>query len=404
MKKRTGIVGPLLLSLLVFGCGPEGEAPAGGGEGDAEEASPAKAGALVIVGGSLDSDNAGVYDAMVRGRSGTGPFCVFPTASASPRESMEGYVENFNRYLAPDSVRGIRITVDNPEAASDSSIVETIRGCSGFFFTGGSQRRIAGTFRPEGIDSPALGALRERLEAGAVISGSSAGAAMMTHPMIGGGGSVEALTHGLRGADDGEGVLLMTGLGFLDGIQVDQHFIARGRWGRLLTALLAEEADSLAFGIDEDTALEVKGREARVLGWSGVVFLDDRDATLEDGGHGGYGLIMYLLGEGDRVDLSTGQVTPMDGKMELPATGEPFPADSFPDVFARGVLDDLLSALALSTDPRVTFSQEGLMVEIRKGNDFRALHLDPAPQGKDGVLDARFLGPFVLSVWQEQAG
>jgi len=50
----------------------------------------AKPGRLVIVGGALADSNEAVYRAILDGRLGTGPFCVFPTAAATPRRRSTG--------------------------------------------------------------------------------------------------------------------------------------------------------------------------------------------------------------------------------------------------------------------------------------------------------------------------
>jgi len=361
------------------------------------------AGTLVIVGGALAGDNAAVYRTILEARDGEGPFCVFPTASAEPRGSMESAMARFDEYGGEATAKGIFLTVDNPEEASNPAIVEEIRGCSGFFYVGGSQGRIVEVFRPGGVASPALEAVMERYGEGAVVSGSSAGAAMMTDPMIGGGSSLEALLAGIRSGEDGEGVILEPGLGFLDGVQVDQHFLARGRWARLVVAALKTPDDHLGFGIDENTSLVVKGDTARVVGESGVVYFDAREATLEEGGHGGYGIRTYLLGAGDWVSLSTGVVVVHEAKETLPGAGEPFQGEADLDLFGRRVLQRVLTEASTASDERMTFAQDGLMVELRKGQGFQARSFPPGAEAY-GTSDGFFAGPWILSVAREGAG
>ncbi len=132
--------------------------------------------------------------------------------------------------------------------------------------------------------------------AGAVVSGSSAGAAIMTDPMIGGGSSAGALQEGVRAEGEGEGVVLEKGLGLLETAFVDQHFLARGRWARLLVAVLATDSFDLGMGIDENTALVVEGDSAWVVGASGVVFFDTRGVVRDDEGKAGSGIVLHLLG------------------------------------------------------------------------------------------------------------
>jgi cyanophycinase len=365
----------------------------------------------VIVGGALAGDNAEVYQAILGARSGSGPFCVFPTASAEPESSLESAVSRFDGHGGAGTAKGIFLTVDSAARASDPAVAEEIRGCSGFFFVGGVQTRIVEVFRPGGVDSPALEALRERFQAGAVISGSSAGAAIMTDPMIGGGDSGEALQSGIRVGEEGEGVVMEPGLGFLDGVQVDQHHLARGRWGRLVVALLGTPGDQLGFGIDENTALWVRGDTARVVGASGVLFLDVRAAAREEGGFGGSGIGLHLLGAGDQVLLSSGAVRVHGEKGALSSTGTPFQGAAELDLFGRRVLQGVLTQFATATDASLSFTQGGQVIELRKGEGFQARALPAAAAAAEAEVAAQrapgpralYAGPFLLSVRREGA-
>jgi len=267
---------PLAICLWVsFGlvaCGGDGTGVPG------EEGSTGP-GRLVIIGGGLQAANTAVYQAILNGRSGEGPLCVFPTASANPESSMESAISAFDAVGGVGTTRGIVLTVDNPEDAGLPQIVNQIQACSGFYFVGGQQSRIVQVFRPGEGDTPAYVSLLERYAAGAVVSGSSAGAAIMTDPMIGGGSSAGALRSGVRDAGIEEGVILEKGMGLLESAFVDQHFLARGRWARLLVAVLATEGYDLGMGIDENTALVVDGDSAWVVGASGVIFFDTRGAV-----------------------------------------------------------------------------------------------------------------------------
>lgn len=386
----------LLLPFLLTAC--EGERQ---GEGPRTLES-IRSGDLVIIGGGLRADNTAVYQAILDGRLGDGPLCVIPTASAEPESSMESAVSRFDGLGGPETALGVLLTVDNPEDAFSSEVADQIRSCSGFFFTGGVQTRIVQVFRPEEGDSPAFHALRERHRAGAVVSGSSAGAAIMTDPMTGGGSSAGALREGIRWTEeDGEGVILEKGLGFLDRAFVDQHFLARGRWGRLLVAVLGVDGRDFGLGVDENTALVVRGDLAWVVGESGVVFLDTRGAVREEGGHGGTGLLLYLLGPGDGVDLGTGSVHREATKSRLDGAEEPFKGGET-DLFERWNLLHLFSEAAAAPDTLFTFRQDGHVLEFRKATEFEARAWEGS--GVEGSPRGLFVGPMVVGVWREEAG
>jgi cyanophycinase len=390
-------LGVTALLLACLGCGEGG--PPQGETADEALAEGSGAGRLVIVGGALQTENTPVYQAVLDGVDGDGPICVFPTASGDPQESMDDYVSKFNALGGAGAAEGIFLAVENGQMADDPTLAVRVRACGGFFFTGGSQSRIMDVFKPQGGTTLAFDALWERFQAGAVVSGSSAGAAIMTNPMIAGGGSLDALEFGLRAGSDGEGVWLREGMGFMDSGPVDQHFLARGRWARLMVAVLAPETDSFGFGIDENTALVVEGDSVVVIGESGVVFMDARDAGPGAQGNGGYGIRLFLLGRGDVVDLASGQVTPEPSKLPLTTEDGALFQNSDVDLFSRRTLLHVLTELATVTDSQVTFSQDGHVVELLKEPGFRALSWEG--MGIEDTPSGLFVGPFVLKVWRK---
>jgi hypothetical protein len=160
---------------------------------------------------------------------------------------------------------------------------------------------------------------------GGVLGGTSAGAAIMSNPMIGGGSSLGVLQKGVitdyQGDDfkDEEGVLLSTGLGFFPFGMVDQHFEVRGRFARLMMAVMNNGLQPLpGFGIDENTALVYDGtkRSLKVAGASGVTIFRTEGAIVKKTANG-YCLqnftVSYLQ-EGDEYDMLQQKVIPAAGK------------------------------------------------------------------------------------------
>jgi cyanophycinase len=137
------------------------------------------------------------------------------------------------------------------EEANAPEFLRPLEEATGVWLAGGNQSRLAASY----VDTEVERALKDLLERGGVIGGTSAGAAIMTRIMITGGRSLA--TQG-RGFD------------LLPGSVVDQHFLKRNRLGRLL-GLLAEHPRLVGFGIDEGTALVFQGDRLSVLGDSYVV-------------------------------------------------------------------------------------------------------------------------------------
>jgi cyanophycinase len=366
------------------------------GPGDAEEGAAAASavGRLVIVGGALQAENAAVYQAIVEGRGGEGPPCVTPTASSDPLEAMEGAVERLEAYGGVGSARGILISTEDPSRARDPEAVAELGACSGFFFTGGSQSRVLDVFLPEGDTTEAYRALWRRWQEGAVVSGTSAGAAMMSQVMISGGNSNEAVAHGIAVGDDAEGVEIRDGMGFFPPGMLDQHFLARGRIGRLLVSVLDEDTPPIGLGIDENTAMVVDGDSAAVVGASGVVLVDGRMAR-RMGPDRGSGLRVALAGAGDVIDLSTFEVRREGAKVPVPVIRASM--DLPEDPFARWAFLHLLVDLASSEDPGAMFALPEATLQVVEEDGFSAA-MTGATGGVEGTPAGFSAGPFRVDV------
>lgn len=135
---------------------------------------------------------------------------------------------------------------------------------------GGDQNR----FMQEARDAEMLDLLRARHRDGVVFGGTSAGAAVMSPRMI--TGEPEDATEKIAPGSVG----LAEGLGLLPDAIVDQHFVARRRNNRLLSAVL-EHRELVGFGVDERTALVVLPERFEVVGDGPVVVFDARGAAVE---------------------------------------------------------------------------------------------------------------------------
>ena len=356
-------------------------------------------GRLVIAGGGLQADNSAVYQSIVDARAGDGPLCVVPTASSDPEASMERAVATLTGYGGVGSVKGILISTENPSQAQDPSVVAEVRTCSGFFFTGGSQSRIVDVFLPRGDTTEAYRALWQQWQEGAVVSGSSAGAAMMSRVMIAGGSSADAVTHGVR-LPDGDGVHIREGMGFFELGMLDQHFLARGRIGRILVSTLQENSPQIGLGIDENTALVVDGDSAWVVGASGVVVVDGRSVQ-RTGPSRGLGLRMSLVGAGDLLDLRTLSVQRERTKNPMPVTETSIELPE--DPFARWAFLHLMVDLASSSIQEATFALSEANLRVLEDEGFSASMAGPTG-GIEGTPAGFSAGPFKVDLLQGSAG
>ncbi len=329
-------------------------------------------GALVIVGGALAPDNEAIYQAILdRGLAGK-PICVLPTASGRPKSSMASYVRGFRGYGGRGAAAGVAITTGRRGRAATATTAVRLEGCGGVFFTGGDQSRIVDVLRPGGEPSAADRAIRDLWQRGGVVAGTSAGAAMMSDPMIGGGTTGEAFTYGVTVDEDSLGVWVRDGMGFLPSVLVDQHCLARGRFGRLIVAVAGRPGHRLGMCVDEDTAVVIENEQALVIGGSAVAVLDLESSSRSEGGRGFRNGRLWLLGAGDRFDLAAGRGFPSEGKRiwqavtseAVPAPAEPWVQDAFHRLVVRFVGSAAESASVGEAPARV---------QLRKAGGFHAL-------------------------------
>lgn len=136
------------------------------------------------------------------------------------------------------------------------------------------------------------------------LAGTSAGAAVMGHHMIAGGGSGESPNRCL--------VDMAVGLGILPDVIVDQHFHNRNRMARLMSAI-STHPDKLGIGIDEDTCAIFEGDGLlQVMGKGTVTVIDPGEAhhpplpCLDEATAlplSIHNLRVHILSHGDRYDL-----------------------------------------------------------------------------------------------------
>ena len=320
-------------------------------------------GPLVIVGGKLDPANEPIYRAILGLRLQDGPICVVPTADAEPGYSADSFVADFERYGGPGSA--VAIPTLDAKRVDKPKIARTLESCGGFFFTGSDGTGIVEILHPGGRSTLAETAILGVHRRGGVIAGSSAGAAMMTDSMIGAGTSEDALLHGT----DAKGVEVRGGMGLFRGAIADQHHMARGRTGRLLVALAGLPRIRWGFGIDEDTALVVRGTEATIVGSSQVVILDKvRTGTgpihLDDSR-----FRVLLLGNNDAFDLMTGTAS-VDGRKEVLRLPEVRPSPPSGPWVATG-LPLFIVDLAVSSVETAEFTSSGYRFRLTKEDPFQ---------------------------------
>ena len=280
---------------------------------------PKGKGAVLFAGGALRFDNAAVWARFVELAGGPGaPVVVVPAASGNPLRSGEAVVKNLQRYGARAEVVPLAPMLrgsDYKAAARDEDIVAKLRKARGIWFLGGEQTRITRALLnddKERTATPALKAIRAAHADGAVVGGSSAGAAIMSREMFARAmNSLDTIKYGIK-----KGVQVDKGLGFVsDEWFVDQHFLERGRFARALLAM-REYGFKFGIGVDEDTAVVYKDGAYTVIGHNGALVLDIGDATTDSDlpAFNMKGARLTYLDAGDKIDAKTRVVTVSEAK------------------------------------------------------------------------------------------
>jgi len=267
-----------------------------------------------MIGGRFESDNEALFEVLKTHSNGR--IAVLSMASGYPEEVGQELVEDFHYYGFEAELLPL-FWENREDSAFDPVLVDKLSSYGSVFFSGGNQTRIVETLIQDGEETPALQCIRRCHAEGGLVAGTSAGAAIMSGPMIVSGTSLNALSTGLaREDDDEDGFRIGAGLGFFSWGLVDQHFLHRGRIGRLLAA--AREFDEkIAFGIDENSAMLVVGDRATVVGETGALFVDLRKARYDTGAYDIRDVRISYLDDGDGFDLANGRPLPAPDKIRV---------------------------------------------------------------------------------------
>ncbi|MBM4061852.1 MAG: cyanophycinase [Planctomycetes bacterium] len=256
-------------------------------EPQAEPAPATTRGRLLAVGGGGTSDTIVARALELAGGAGARMLVV---AQASNKTDAGESSAAFWREKGAREVHVLDLA-DRDRALAEIAKAEFL------WMPGGDQNRLVEALRAADV----LAAIRARHEAGALVGGTSAGAAVLSAAMIVGGD-----TAGLEAVRAG-GTKLAQGLGLWRDAIVDQHFLKRQRFHRLLAAVL-DRPELVGIGIDERTAVVLHpDGTCEVVGDGGVLVVDARAARrspARDGEvHSASGIALAVHRPGDRFPL-----------------------------------------------------------------------------------------------------
>jgi len=261
-------------------------------------------GRLIIIGGGGSIEPILKRFISLAERFQSGKIVIYMMASGVPMETGPESLEEFKAAGAKNAVwfnltREQALVQDNADALND---------VGGIYFEGGDQAYLTAAL----LGTPVLAKIKELHRKGAVVGGTSAGAAVMSEVMITGDerrmpGGEEIECDKFRTIEAGN-IVTAPGFGFITTAVIDQHHIYRKRTNRLIS-VIAEHPDLLGVAIDEDTAVEVAPDQTfEVVGDKCVLVLDAGRAKITPLASPLMkmeSMILHLLTPGSRYDLKT---------------------------------------------------------------------------------------------------
>ena len=223
---------------------------------------------LIAIGGAMDLEDPVIFKEFIRRAGGEKARIVVLPQASGLKDTGDEYVHTFmdlgvKRKPASLEFRS-RMDADLPRH------LRAVRDASGIFIAGGTQMRLSSIIGGTKLEAE----LNKACQRGAVISGTSAGTAILSKVM---------LAYGKSGPTPRERIAQFTqGFGFTDKIVFDQHFRQRDRLGRLAYAVAAHPG-LLGVGVDENTAAIVENdSKISVLGKNAITIMDGTHITASD--------------------------------------------------------------------------------------------------------------------------
>jgi len=258
-------------------------------------------GSLFIIGGGHKTDQLMQQLVMTAQIQPDDYIAILPMSTTEPDTSYYYIKEDFGR-VCKNRVISFNFTKDD---VNKTSWLDSVRHAKLIYITGGDQSRFMNIV----LHTPIQQAIKDAYKNGATVAGTSAGAALMSYHMLTGNQLLGDTTYESTFPKLwNNNVEVKEGLGLLDSAIIDQHFIARSRYNRLLTAI-AKYPTLPCIGIDEGTAIIVHGNIIKVAGTSQViVFSDPRNLRVTNNGYIKFDDVkMSVYTEGDEFRLMSNE-------------------------------------------------------------------------------------------------
>jgi cyanophycinase len=242
-------------------------------------------GALVIVGGGrVGPEILTRFFDLAGGRDA--PLVVIPTASGADNYPADWSGLKMFRDFGATNITVLHTT--DRKVADSEEFVRPIATARAVWFPGGRQWRLVDSY----LHTRTQREVERVLERDGVVGGSSAGASILASYMI-------------RGAHENNYVMMAPGyeegFGLITGVAIDQHMLTRNRQDDL-EEVVVKHPDILGIGLDESTAIVVRGQQFEVTGASKIAIHDGRLVASERQQRNGKKY--FFMAPGERYDLT----------------------------------------------------------------------------------------------------
>jgi cyanophycinase len=221
-------------------------------------------GKLFIIGGGNRSDQLMQHVVDLAQFKKTDYIVVLPMSSEEPDSAYIYFRDQFQK-LTPNPIVMLNFdtnTVQNPK------LNDSLQKAKLIFISGGDQTRFMNVV----ANTPVYASIHKAFQNGSIIAGTSAGAAVMSEKMITGNQKLEKEYSGTFDNIRFDNLETTPGLGLITTAIIDQHFLRRSRYNRLISAMV-EFPHLTGIGIDESTAIIVDGNTISVVGESEVIVM-----------------------------------------------------------------------------------------------------------------------------------
>ncbi|WP_396171584.1 cyanophycinase [Flavobacterium sp.] len=223
-------------------------------------------GKLFIIGGGNRSDKLMTQLLSISSLQKKDYIVVLPMSSEEP-DSAYIYFKKQVEKLTPNPIVMLNF---NKTTATNKVLVDSLQKAKLIFISGGDQSRFMGVVSK----TPVFEAIHKAYQNGSTIAGTSAGAAVMCEHMITGNQKLDTKYTETFNNIRYDNLETAEGLGLVKNVIIDQHFLKRSRYNRLISGLV-EFPSHIGIGIDESTAIIVRNKEIEIVGESEVIVIQN---------------------------------------------------------------------------------------------------------------------------------